>query len=819
MNSFLRPRCKVPNASISRALIRPITRYSNTLHGWRKLSKKYTAAESALFNVSEEVTEATVTHKPVVALESTIYTHGFPYPDNVSLAHDLEALVRNNGGIPATIGILNGVAHIGLTSEQLTEIASAAGDPETRKVSRRDIPFLLGMGLAGRKMTGGTTIAGTMFLAAKAGISVFGTGGLGGVHRGGQDTMDISADLTELGRTRVAVISSGCKSFLDIPRTLEYLETQGAGVYTFADGRTGPIEYPAFYTRESGILSPMVVQNEKEAAAIIYAQDFFRHGSGFHFANPIPEEFSIPKSEIDQAINQAVEEAAEQGIHGHANTPFILSRIKELTKGNSVAANRALIESNIKVATKVAVELSRMRLERAALDDSGNSGNSSDRIYTTSSHFTTPSTDKAGNEKSSKDKMTKVIPHKNGLPKPSIVVVGSVAFDLSCDYTPGKSNKDTSPRMHTSNIGEIRSSIGGVGYNVALAARLSSGEPVRLCSIVVMDQTGNGILKTLAASDLDTNALSIVDPTTEYRSAQYIAMNDSNKDLVIAMADMSIFTSSVNSPAIQNIKAPLGNLTPATKWLILDANWHPDTIQRFIDIARKASPSTMIAFEPVSTVKSTSLFPADNLPALFPSHIVDLAAPNQDELIAMHDYASTKGLFEPSEYFSIIDSFGIPSTGARDRFVALTSSSLTDDGIPFRTIQLLPYIPTIFTKLGKDGVLLTMILKPNDPRLTDPKHSPYILSRATNAGEVVGGVYMRLFPAVEKVEEKDVVSVNGAGDTFLGVLVAGLAKGVELGEELVEIAQKAAVITLKSREAVGEGVRDLKGELDNLARR
>jgi pseudouridine-5'-phosphate glycosidase/pseudouridine kinase len=215
-----------------------------------------------------------------------------------------------------------------------------------------------------------------MMLAHLAGIKVFGTGGLGGVHRYGQDTMDISADLTELGRTPVAVISSGCKSFLDIQRTLEYLETQGAGVYTFADGRTGDIDFPSFYTRDSGIKSNMIVQDAREAAAIIGMLSGYHFdatyrltgpaanmrlypASGLLFANPIAEEFSIPKSEIDVAIDLAVQEAADQGIHGHANTPFILSRIKELTKGNSIPANKALIEANVKIATQVAVELAK----------------------------------------------------------------------------------------------------------------------------------------------------------------------------------------------------------------------------------------------------------------------------------------------------------------------------------------------------------------------------------------------------------------------------------------------------------------------------
>jgi pseudouridine-5'-phosphate glycosidase/pseudouridine kinase len=222
-----------------------------------------------VFRVSEEVEEAVQSRRPVVALETTIYTHGFPYPDNVALAALLESVVRKNGGVPATIGVLNGVARVGLSPEELIELASSDGKTELMKVSRRDLPYITGLGLTGRKINGGTTIAGTMVLAHMAGIEVFGTGGLGGVHRGGEHTMDVSADLTELGRTGVTVISSGCKSFLDIPRTLEYLETQGAFVGTFADGRSGKIDFPAFWTRESGLKSPTVIQNEKEAAAII----------------------------------------------------------------------------------------------------------------------------------------------------------------------------------------------------------------------------------------------------------------------------------------------------------------------------------------------------------------------------------------------------------------------------------------------------------------------------------------------------------------------------------------------------------------------
>lgn len=219
---------------------------------------------------------------------------------------------------------------------------------------------MLLQGVAGRRIHGGTTISGTMLLARLAGIRVFGTGGLGGVHRGGEDSMDISADLTELGRTRVAVISSGCKGFLDIPRTLEYLETQGCLVSTFADGRDGPVDFPAFWARDSGTPSPSVVYTEKEAAAMILAQERLGIESGMLFANPIPEKFGIPSAEMRGAIETAIKEGVEKGFTGSRNTPFVLGRLKELTGNKAVVANMALVTANITRATNVAVELSRL---------------------------------------------------------------------------------------------------------------------------------------------------------------------------------------------------------------------------------------------------------------------------------------------------------------------------------------------------------------------------------------------------------------------------------------------------------------------------
>ena len=209
-------------------------------------------------------------------------------------------------------------------------------------------------------MHGGTTISGTMLLARLAGIRVFGTGGLGGVHRGGENSMDVSADLTELGKTRVAVISSGCKGFLDLPRTLEFLETQGCLVSTFADGRAGNVEFPAFWARESGVKSPSTVYTEKEAASMILAQEKLGIESGMLFANPVPEASGIPKEEMQAAIETAVREANEKGFTGSKNTPYVLGRLRQLTGDKAMIANMALVESNIIRATNVSVELSRL---------------------------------------------------------------------------------------------------------------------------------------------------------------------------------------------------------------------------------------------------------------------------------------------------------------------------------------------------------------------------------------------------------------------------------------------------------------------------
>ncbi|KAF4162294.1 hypothetical protein CNMCM6936_002310 [Aspergillus lentulus] len=775
----------------------------------RAIRSYHDVTQSKFLKVSEEIRDAVATGKPVVALESTIYTHGFPYPESVALASLLESVVRVNGGIPATIGILSGVARVGLSAEELIELASTAEQKDALKVSRRDLGYICGLGMAGRRLHGGTTVSGTMVLAHLAGIKVFGTGGLGGVHRGGESSMDISADLTELGRTPVAVVSSGCKSFLDIPRTLEFLETEGVCVGTFADGREGTVDFPAFFSRDSGIKSPRVIRDEAEAAAIIYAQSKLPVNSGIHFANPVPAEQSIPRGEMDTIIEEAIRLAEVEGYRGSDNTPFVLAKIKELSGGKSVIANRALVEANVKRATKVAVELS--KLEQA---DRGTGGRHMPVISENArADQATPET---GVDHKPLTKST-----IEQLDKADVLVAGSLAIDLSCDYTPFASESDKiTPVPQTSNPAVIGQSLGGVGHNVAIASRYL-GSSVLFCSVVGEDLSGRAALSTLKEEGLPTAGVQILPASSGARTAQYVAINDAKRDLVVAMADMGIMELPEHVLDFDEFWEPLIRRTQP-QWVVVDANWSPAVLARWIAVAKQHG--SRVAFEPVCTAKSRRLFSktseaeaAIGPAGAVPNNAISLAAPNQYELSAMYMAARESGLFESEGWWRIIDAMGMSASGSRDRLVAMTTAELVDQGIPQQSIQLLPFIPCIITKLGAQGVLVTQLLRPGDARLTSPDSAPYILSRASPTDELIGGVYMRLFPSAGVLADGEIVSVNGAGDTLLGAVVAGLAKGSGTSvEEVIPLAQEASLRTLKSPGGVSRDLVSLRSLMDAL---
>ncbi|GAA4396762.1 pseudouridine-5'-phosphate glycosidase [Fodinibacter luteus] len=292
--------------------------------------------------LAPEVREALAEGRPVVALESTIISHGMPYPDNVAMAREVEQIVRDGGAVPATIAILGGRPTVGLSDEQL-ELFGA--DSTIRKVSIRDIPHVVATGVHGA-----TTVASTMRVAGLAGIRLFVTGGLGGVHQGAESSMDVSADLTELARTEVAVVSAGVKSILDIGRTLEVLETYGVPVVGY-----GTDEFPSFFSRSSGLAVPMRVDTPEEAARLMAASFGLGLGNGISFANPVPEADEMAHEDIDAVIARALADADERGVTGKDITPYLLGRLVELSGGRSLQTNLALVRHNARVGTAIAV--------------------------------------------------------------------------------------------------------------------------------------------------------------------------------------------------------------------------------------------------------------------------------------------------------------------------------------------------------------------------------------------------------------------------------------------------------------------------------
>lgn len=301
-----------------------------------------------MIKINPEVLKALEENRPVVALESTIISHGMPYPRNVETALLVEKTIRDHGAIPATIGVIDGVPVVGMTPEEIEEFGKRKG---ILKVSRRDLPVVYA-----KKAWAATTVAATMIIANEASIKLFVTGGIGGVHRGAQETMDISADLQELAKTNVTVVCAGAKAILDLPLTLEYLETMGVPVLGFKTD-----ELPAFYTAHSGLKVDYKIDSAKEAAQIMYEKEQHHLQGGILITNPIPEEYSMDKEVIDKAISKALIMMEEEGIKGKETTPFLLKTIVELTGGDSLESNIKLVLNNVAVGAEIIKEYCRLK--------------------------------------------------------------------------------------------------------------------------------------------------------------------------------------------------------------------------------------------------------------------------------------------------------------------------------------------------------------------------------------------------------------------------------------------------------------------------
>ncbi|XP_047452891.1 pseudouridine-5'-phosphate glycosidase isoform X2 [Mugil cephalus] len=514
-------------------LRRGVTTYQRTL-----------CRKDGLFRVHPSVSQALAENKPVVALESTIITHGMPYPHNLSTAKEVEAIVRAEGATPATVGVIDGEVRVGLSPEELDHLAQCKS---SLKVSRRDLPYVISKGLSG-----GTTVSGTMIAAHRAGIPVFVTGGIGGVHRDGENSLDISADLTELGRTPIAVVSAGVKSILDIGRTLEFLETQGVCVATYGASKN----FPAFFSPQSGFASAYNVCDPEEAAKLIESTLTLGLQSGVLLAVPIPEEQAAAGRQIEEAIQAAVTEASDKGVTGRDVTPFILQKVNELTQGKSLQANIALIHNNAKVGSQIACALSKQKNERILKSRSHPPG------------------------KLSADS------------QPDIIVVGGTNVDFIA-----KGKTKTLHFGHT-NPGSVCQSFGGVGRNIADSLSRLRQTPLFI-SAVGTDTNSDAVLNY--CKHMNTSAVARLE---DQSTATYCAVITESGELSLGLGDMDIHRH-ITEHYVSQFEKQLSSAT----LVCLDGNIPVSTINYVCSVAKNHNVN--VWYEPTSVEKVGKPFLSD----------------------------------------------------------------------------------------------------------------------------------------------------------------------------------------------------------------
>ena len=547
--------------------------------------------------LSQEVEEAIREGRPVIALESTIISHGMPYPRNLKVAREVEALIRKNGVVPATCAVIAGVPKVGLSDEELEHLAR---DEHITKASRRDLAAVCANGTSAA-----TTVAGTMILAHAAGIRVFATGGLGGVHHGAETSFDISADIVELGRTPIAVVCGGVKSILNIEATLEVLETNGVPVLTVG----GTTEFPAFFTNESGIQSPLTASTAQEIASMLHESDKLGLANGCVVAVPNPA--PARGEEIKKAIDSALEEARAKGISGAAMTPFLLASIETQTGGNSLDSNIALVMSNARMACDIAHAYNALIGAPGVAADAGARTGSQSKTETTAAQVDAP-VDRA---------ITAAGTGSRSEPA-DVLVFGGAVVDTVGQLAPG---------IHvipgSSNPGSVQQSYGGVARNISEGlGRLGAG--VALVAAVGEDEAGRGLVDFTRASGVDVRHMLSV-PTGS--TASYIAIHQGDGDLVVGMADMGM-TNNVDTTAVDTRVAILRD----ARVVVTDANIPAPALARVMRLC--TSYNVQFVFEPTSDHKCLCFASRDMLGA------VAMVKPNFSELVAILNACLHAGL-------------------------------------------------------------------------------------------------------------------------------------------------------------------------------
>ena len=694
-----------------------------------------TTSMGDVLHLSDEVKLALIGQEPVVALESTIITHGMPYPDNIQTAQEVEAIVRQYGSVPATIAIIQGKIHIGLSETELKLLGSEA---KAVKSSRRDLAYVLAQGL-----TGGTTVSATMIAAHLAGIPIFVTGGIGGVHRDFQHTSDVSADLRELGRTPVTVVSAGVKSILDIPRTLEYLETEGVGVFTYGPTR----DFPAFFTPTSGCFSPYNIETPAQAAHVIATGQRLGLQSGNLIAVPVPGDAASDPEDIELAIGTATREANSQGIKGKEVTPYVLSRVNKLMEGASLKTNIALIKNNAMVGSQIAVALS------------GHHRGHSQRSYSTCGP--TRDRDHHGKHCSSQ-----------------IVVVGGINIDFTASFGVAHvlPNGDTYR-------GSIKQSLGGVGRNIADGLTRLGHNPVFL-SAVGGDSYANLIKMECAHMDLTHVKVCAGD-----NSATYCAILDHQGSLVNGIGDFNIHQQvnrSYLSGYVDVIQhAPL---------VLFDGNIPPDSMDYLTEICHKRNIPTF--FEPTTVSHVKKLFATEAW------RRVTYTSPNVLELRMMHA-GVTSGDFTPINEASSVEG---SESDTLDEVLELCKPLIDHIPCILTTIGRHGALLVMNTQQMQQviGSTLNEYRTVRGRQATGSRHlqlQPSSTNHHAPSNIIVDDQMSAVHIPIVPTSCEDIISVSGAGDCLVAAFVSSLLQK----DDIVRCLSRgiiAANLSLHSHQAV-----------------
>lgn len=709
----------------------------------RQILRKYSAITGkGLIQISFPIRDALRKNIPIVALESTIITHGMPWPHNLQTALEVEEIIRAEGCVPATIAVMDSHVKIGLTRGEMETLARASRD-QVAKVSRRDLAPVL----AGKKLMGSTTVSATMLLAHQAGISVFVTGGIGGVHRGGQDTMDVSADLTELSRTPVAVVCAGIKSILDIGRSLEYLETMGVSVTSVGESA----QFPAFYTPDSGFKSPSHVRTADEAADILHTNETLKLNSGMVFAVPIPSENAGNAQLIEESIQAALIECQEKNIVGRDVTPYILGRLAEMTKHHSLEANIALIKNNAKVGGQIATRLANLRAYP--------------NVFMTS-------------------------PSNHSGP----VFVGCAAVDMTCKFDAqevDKSSTNWSQYLRTSSPAKVKSTAGGVARNAAEACfRLtdSSKAPPKLVAPIGNDTHGEFLETSLSQIGMDITGLHT---TNDSRTAVYNALLDSNGGLIAAGADMNI---------LKEAHLDIDKfIDPQTPMVCMDGNLTVESALRVLDACERHF--VPLFFEPTSVPKATRIF-SEILPRLRSSkrNVLSYISPNEDELVAMSSCLGDDVMksIMPHMYFK-----SYAASPDQMRYVSKCWPCLLSLQIHIQ--HMLSVVPGIILKMGSDGFFICRMVEQENVKTHEILHYPPTqdmdqkIVSVTGAGDSLVGAMIAGFQSYDFQSKNNRMTSIEKHNRLFNVSFNGTK---ERRHAVMEVARRAAEMSLQSQEAV-----------------